>query len=210
MYLCNSTECFAIKANWNSRRRRSSIKCHILIDLLKLNFVSRNSILSIHVCRATIQNCKKKYFKISEGIPDFWEKKSEKWHGFSSKTWTFPCSTKIWLEKHFPKILKENGSGGLKPLINAQGDWILTICWPWILVDYRWKCRIFKGPLWSPEATKSDDFFTKTKETTSFQILKEEKWKMCRELILLYWTGNLSESQILWPPIWWSELSKKR
>jgi hypothetical protein len=30
----------------------------------------------------------------------------KKWHGFSSKSWTFPCSTKIWLEKDFPKIPK--------------------------------------------------------------------------------------------------------
>jgi hypothetical protein len=54
--------------------RYINIKCNILIDpidLLKLYFVSRKSILSMHVCRATIQDCKKKYFKIPERISDF-------------------------------------------------------------------------------------------------------------------------------------------
>jgi hypothetical protein len=46
-------------------------KCHILIDLLKLYFVPRNSIPSMHVYRATIQDCRKTYFKIPERIPDF-------------------------------------------------------------------------------------------------------------------------------------------
>jgi hypothetical protein len=88
---------------------------HILVDLLKLFFVSRNSFLSMHVCKVTIQDCKEK-IKNPERIPDFWEKISEKWHSFSRKSWTFPWSIKIWLEKDFPKIPKENGSGGLNPL----------------------------------------------------------------------------------------------
>jgi hypothetical protein len=47
------------------------INCHILIDLLSFKIVSLNPFLSMHVCRATIQDCKKIYFKNPELIPDF-------------------------------------------------------------------------------------------------------------------------------------------
>jgi hypothetical protein len=95
---------------------KNMIKCHILIDLLKLYFVSRNSILNKHICRATIQNYKKKIFQNFRAYSWFLRFFSEKWHGFSSKSWTITCSTKIWLEKDFSKIPKENGWNHYKML----------------------------------------------------------------------------------------------
>jgi hypothetical protein len=51
-----------------------------MIGLLKLYFGSQNSILSLYVCSAAIQDCKNKYYKIPKKL--IFEKKiSEKWHG---------------------------------------------------------------------------------------------------------------------------------
>jgi hypothetical protein len=49
----------------------------------------------MHVCKATIQDNKKKYLKNPELFPDFLDFFSEKWQGFMSKTSIFRCSTKI-------------------------------------------------------------------------------------------------------------------
>jgi hypothetical protein len=55
----------------------------------------QNRILSMYVCKATVQDYEKNHFKNPELFPDFWGKKSKKRHGFYSKTSTFRCSNKI-------------------------------------------------------------------------------------------------------------------
>jgi hypothetical protein len=42
--------------------------------------------------------------------------------GFRVKVEFFLVLPKFDWKKDFPKIARENGSGGLKPLYNAQGD----------------------------------------------------------------------------------------
>jgi hypothetical protein len=66
-------ETFLICLLWIFNFRRGKVKCHILIDLLKLYFVSRNSILSVHVCRATIKDCKKNVSKFQSVFLIFWD-----------------------------------------------------------------------------------------------------------------------------------------
>jgi hypothetical protein len=66
----------------------------------------QNRFLSMHVCKATIQDNKKNISKILSFFLIYEKKKSEKWQGFLSKTSIFRCSTKFDQNNFFQKFKK--------------------------------------------------------------------------------------------------------
>jgi hypothetical protein len=70
----------------------------------------------MHNCKATIQDYKSAKIRILEIFPEFWDFFSQKWQRFWSKTSNFHCSTKLFLNLFFPKILMQIGSEKLKPM----------------------------------------------------------------------------------------------
>jgi hypothetical protein len=143
-------------------------------------FLSQNTILSIYVCKTTIQGIKKKkYSKNPELLPDFfllkncrvfWEKleffvvppkfDQNKFFKNSKRTWL----SKVWTNKKW-----------LETLISE----------PLVAVDYRRKNRIFTCPLWSPETTKSGFFFSRAltqpiaQAPPDLKFLELESWSPC-------------------------------
>jgi hypothetical protein len=120
------------------------------------HFLLQISILSMHVCKATIQDYKSVEFGILIFFPDFWEWFFHKLARFFEQNFNISLFYQNLIELIFFKNSKWNP---LKKVWTNQRNRFLSTCWPWIPVDYRQKSWNFRWPLCSPEITKSGNFY---------------------------------------------------
>jgi hypothetical protein len=98
------------------------------IDLLKLYFVSRNSILSMHVCRARL---KKKYFKIPVRIPNFRDFLFSKMTRFIEQKLNFSLFYQSLIRKRFSENSKRKWFRRVETIIKCPRklifDYLLAV-----------------------------------------------------------------------------------